>query len=253
VLEHQAGRRNLTDDQRATIWNDIREQRSKLTRAEQLAKARTVKAEAGSVSAEITDTAKEPKKDTRAAVAKESGVSESKLRRAQKLKAEDPERYKKVAAGKEPLRKKPKKEAVAPAERGFWETLYSKLETQRKSLEAVATMLDKGHPAARTKEDRAIRRSVIYSLRSMASTCHDCRTRIDRESTLKGNPAAELFRILPPEALHTGLHKAWKTAAAHYHPDNRKTGDAEKAKELNSIWEQVEAAHAAQTQKGKVQ
>src|ERR1700691_4243435 len=28
VLEHQVGRRNLTDDQRAVIWNDIREQRA---------------------------------------------------------------------------------------------------------------------------------------------------------------------------------------------------------------------------------
>src|SRR5947207_2377236 len=29
ILQHQAGRRNLTDDQRAIVWNEIREQRSK--------------------------------------------------------------------------------------------------------------------------------------------------------------------------------------------------------------------------------
>src|ERR1700691_1694582 len=30
ILQHQVGRRNLTDDQRAVIWNEIREQRSKV-------------------------------------------------------------------------------------------------------------------------------------------------------------------------------------------------------------------------------
>lgn len=43
ILEHQAGRRNLTDDQRAVIWNDIREQRSKVISAKQLAAARDTK------------------------------------------------------------------------------------------------------------------------------------------------------------------------------------------------------------------
>ena len=53
ILEHQAGRRNLTDDQRAVVWNDIREARSKLAVAEKMEKARAVKA--GTMSAESTE------------------------------------------------------------------------------------------------------------------------------------------------------------------------------------------------------
>ena len=33
ILEHQVGRRNLTDDQRAIIWNDIYQQRAAVSRA----------------------------------------------------------------------------------------------------------------------------------------------------------------------------------------------------------------------------
>src|SRR3989442_3693438 len=43
ILEHQAGRRNLTDDQRAIIWNEIREQRSAIAKAERSAKANGAK------------------------------------------------------------------------------------------------------------------------------------------------------------------------------------------------------------------
>ena len=119
ILENQAGRRNLTDDQRAVVWNEIREQRSKIERAQQLANARSIKAGSGSVSAEMTDTEK-AKKDTRAAVAKESGIPESNLKKAQKLKKQDPEQYKKVRAGATTLSKaskstkKKKKTAKSP-------------------------------------------------------------------------------------------------------------------------------------------
>ena len=54
ILEHQAGRRNLTDDQRSVIWNDIREARSKLAVAANLQKARDAKAGAP-ISAKTTD------------------------------------------------------------------------------------------------------------------------------------------------------------------------------------------------------
>jgi ParB-like chromosome segregation protein Spo0J len=43
ILEHQVGRRNLTDDQRAVIWNEIREQRSAVASIEGAAKARAAK------------------------------------------------------------------------------------------------------------------------------------------------------------------------------------------------------------------
>jgi len=40
ILEHQVGRRNLTDDQRAVIWNDIYQQRAAVSRAAAIVKAR---------------------------------------------------------------------------------------------------------------------------------------------------------------------------------------------------------------------
>jgi flagellin-specific chaperone FliS len=99
ILQHQAGRRNLTDDQRAIVWNEIREQRSKIASEEGAAKARAAKAD----SVELTESEK-PKRDTRAEVAREAKLSESKLRRAQKLKKYQPELYGKVLSGELTLR-----------------------------------------------------------------------------------------------------------------------------------------------------
>jgi hypothetical protein len=99
ILEHQAGRRNLTDDQRAVVWNEIREQRSKIASDEGAAKARAAKAD----SVKSTESA-QPKRDTRAQVAKEARLSESKLRRAQKLKKYHPELYRRVLSGELTLR-----------------------------------------------------------------------------------------------------------------------------------------------------
>ena len=102
ILEHQTGRRNLTDDQRAVVWNEIREQRSVVLRAEQLQAARDVKAgKPGPVSVKTADTVKT---DTRAAVAKESKIPESKLRKVAALKKSNPELYNAVGTGKIPLR-----------------------------------------------------------------------------------------------------------------------------------------------------
>ena len=64
ILEHQAGRRNLTDDQRAIVWNEIREQRSAIVQEEKLRKARDAKVGV-SISAKSTEI-EQPKKDTRA-------------------------------------------------------------------------------------------------------------------------------------------------------------------------------------------
>ncbi len=102
ILEHQAGRRNLTDDQRAIVWNELREQRSRIVQAQKLQKARDVKAGA-SISAKLTDI-EQSKKDTRAEIAKESRLPESKLRRAQTLKRYQPELYEKVLRGELTLR-----------------------------------------------------------------------------------------------------------------------------------------------------
>jgi hypothetical protein len=102
ILEHQAGRRNLTDDQRAVVWNELREQRSRLVQAEKLRRARDAKAgiSISVKSAEI----EQSKRDTRAEIAKEAKLSESKLRRAQTLKRYQPELYEKVLRGELTLR-----------------------------------------------------------------------------------------------------------------------------------------------------
>jgi hypothetical protein len=102
ILEHQAGRRNLTDDQRAIVWNDIRESRSKLVQAENLQKARQAKAN-GSISAKLAEPVSS-KKDTRNEVAKEAKLPESKLRQAQGLKKADPKLYEEVRRGESTLR-----------------------------------------------------------------------------------------------------------------------------------------------------
>lgn len=113
ILEHQAGRRNLTDDQRAIVWNELREQRSKIVQAEKLQKARDAKAGI-SISVKLAEI-EQPKRDTRAEIAKEASLSVSKLRRAQKLKKYQPELYEKVLRGELTLRdvvkEFPKKEA----------------------------------------------------------------------------------------------------------------------------------------------
>jgi ParB-like chromosome segregation protein Spo0J len=102
ILEHQAGRRNLTDDQRAIVWNELREQRSRIVQAEKLRKARDAKAGV-SISVKSTEI-EQPKRDTRAEIAKEARLSQSKLRRAQKLKRYRPELYEKVLRGELTLR-----------------------------------------------------------------------------------------------------------------------------------------------------
>jgi len=102
ILEHQAGRRNLTDDQRAVVWNELREQRSRIVQAEKLRKARDAKAGI-SISVNLAEI-EQPKRDTRSEVAKEAQLPESKLRRAQKLKKYQPQLYEKVLRGELTLR-----------------------------------------------------------------------------------------------------------------------------------------------------
>jgi len=92
ILEHQVGRRNLTDDQRAIIWNDIREQRAAVSRAAAIVKARDAKVNPGPVE----DNASPTKPRTMAAVVAESKIPERALRKAQKLKQTNPDLYERV-------------------------------------------------------------------------------------------------------------------------------------------------------------
>jgi hypothetical protein len=100
ILEHQAGRRNLTDDQRAIIWNDIREQRSKIARQERAAMAANAQHNPD-LCLEVKMTSKQR---TRAAVAKEARLPENKLKQAQKLKKYQPELHRQVLGGEITLR-----------------------------------------------------------------------------------------------------------------------------------------------------
>jgi hypothetical protein len=103
ILENQIGRRNLTDDQRAVIWNDIREQRSRVASEEGAAKARAAKTDSVKL-AETIDKPSSVKTDTRKAIAEESKIPESKLRKVQGLKKTNPKLYNDVRTGKIALR-----------------------------------------------------------------------------------------------------------------------------------------------------
>jgi hypothetical protein len=119
ILEHQVGRRNLTDDQRAVIWNDIREQRAAVSRAAAIVKAREAKANPDSVVVTVSSTEK-PR--TLAAVVLESKIPERTLRRAQKLKKTNPDLYERVRSGTINLRQasKPKKNDKKFAEKDYF-------------------------------------------------------------------------------------------------------------------------------------
>jgi len=118
ILEHQVGRRNLTDDQRAIIWNDIRQQRAAVSRAAAIVKAREAKAAPGAVG----DTLSPTKARTIAAVVAESKIPERTLRKAQKLKKTNPDLYERVRSGTVTLREasKPKKNDQKFTEKDYY-------------------------------------------------------------------------------------------------------------------------------------
>jgi ParB/Sulfiredoxin domain len=170
ILEHQAGRRNLTDDQRAVIWNEIREARSAIVKAERSAKANAARAATSSLSVKIDDkvtpvvppVVPPSKKDTRAAVAEEAKLPENKLKVAQTLKKYQPELYKAVLSGQVTLRtaKSRTRGSVKPARRDYSEkdfyarvgrTLHNLYKTNRVDeyfAEIVAIKKDDWCPAA---------------------------------------------------------------------------------------------------------
>lgn len=95
IEENQIGRRNITDDQRTAIAESIRERRSKAARSSQAKQAgkQGGRGNKKSVSDNVSDTVSQPPKpktDTRAAVAKETKVSERKLKDMAAIKKADP-------------------------------------------------------------------------------------------------------------------------------------------------------------------
>jgi N6-adenosine-specific RNA methylase IME4 len=103
IEENQLSRRNLTDDQRAMIANDVRERRSRLARSEQAKRAGKASGRSRrgwpNVSVNLSDTFEQRKRDTRAEIAREAKLSERKLRAAAELKRKCPEAAAKVRAG----------------------------------------------------------------------------------------------------------------------------------------------------------
>jgi N6-adenosine-specific RNA methylase IME4 len=118
IYEHQLGRRNLNDDQRAVIAHAVQQQRSKIARQEQAQgagqrrAATAVRAADGrllsSVSHALCDTldatpSSTPKVDTRAAVAKEFQLSRRKLEQVHTVATRAPEVLEEVRQGRTTL------------------------------------------------------------------------------------------------------------------------------------------------------
>ena len=103
IATHQLGRRNLTDDQRSTVSNDVREIRSEIEKKERAQKAasqpsektRLARPSSSVKSADklvSTKSLESTPKDTRKAVAKEAKLPERKIRQAQEIKKASPAR-----------------------------------------------------------------------------------------------------------------------------------------------------------------
>ncbi|MGA7914092.1 MAG: ParB N-terminal domain-containing protein [Candidatus Acidiferrales bacterium] len=107
MLEHQLGRRNLTDDQRTMVWASIAAHRSVVAKARQLEAARAAK-NTGSDNVSHP----EPKVNTLKAVTQESGLSERALRAAMKLEKTNPDVAARVRKGDLKLREAKKVTAV---------------------------------------------------------------------------------------------------------------------------------------------
>jgi hypothetical protein len=117
IEENQIGRRNLTDDQRAVIWDSIRERRSAIAKSERAVNARAAQdPDEPRLSDKTTD--KQPsapaKRDTRKEVATESGLPERKLRAVAALKKLHPEKVQDVWTGKTSLREATKQTKSKP-------------------------------------------------------------------------------------------------------------------------------------------
>jgi N6-adenosine-specific RNA methylase IME4 len=108
MYEHQLGRRNLTDDQRATVAYQLQQQRSKIERQRrsEAANERRWAENPASLSDAASDKDQLPSPspvDTRAAVAKEFKVSERKLKQVRAVATQAPEVLRKIQQGRTTL------------------------------------------------------------------------------------------------------------------------------------------------------
>jgi ParB-like chromosome segregation protein Spo0J len=183
ILEHQVGRRNLTDDQRAIIWNDIREQRAAVSRAAAIVKARDAKVAPGPVG----DTVSPTKSRTIAAVVAESKISERTLRKAQKLKKTNLDLYERVRSGTITLREasKPKKNDLKFTEKDYYARIgrglaasFSGVDARLKEL--IAMKKSEWTPQA----EEGIRR-LLLNLKEVSKKADDYSTQL--RAVLKKN------------------------------------------------------------------
>lgn len=179
ILEHQVGRRNLTDDQRAIIWNDIREQRAAVSRSAAIVKAREAKdvnpnnrkPPVSIKTVTVEDNASPTEKPrTLAAVVIESKLPERMLRKAQGLKKNNPEVYERVRAGtislRDAVKPKPKPAAVRFAEKDYFARIGRGLAAAFSGVDARLKELSEIKPGEWTPEAEEGNRS--WSQRSRA-------------------------------------------------------------------------------------
>jgi N6-adenosine-specific RNA methylase IME4 len=107
IRENQAGRRNLTDDQRAMNAAAIKDLLAEQAKAERAKKAGKTggrgRQSKNSLSETCADKIAEPKRDTRKRAAKQQRVSEWKVRQASAVRRADPALAKQVFDGEVPL------------------------------------------------------------------------------------------------------------------------------------------------------
>ncbi|MBT9167327.1 MAG: hypothetical protein DDT19_00656 [Syntrophomonadaceae bacterium] len=108
ILSNQLSRRNLTDDQRAIVADELIEKQAKINRERQLETARQIKA-GTSVEDPASTTDKQPKERTRKELSAKAKVSERKVKKARKLRTEKPELAQKVRDGEMTLLEAEKK------------------------------------------------------------------------------------------------------------------------------------------------
>lgn len=102
IATHQLGRRNLTDDQRSTVSNDVREIRSEIEKTERARKAgsnKPLSSQQDNLEADLSSKLSQTKQRTRKAVAKEAKLPERKIRQAQEIKKASPTVYDMVKDG----------------------------------------------------------------------------------------------------------------------------------------------------------
>jgi hypothetical protein len=168
MLEHQLGRRNLTDDQRTMVWASIATQRSVVAKARQLEAARAAK------NTGLDNVSNpEPKVNTLRTVMQESGLPERALRAAMKLEKTNPAVAARVRRGDLKLREAKKFTAVKDNR-----TKYSEKEYFARIGHALAlTLRDKRLTELVDMKKKDFTPEARDGLKSLIANLHDVEKR----------------------------------------------------------------------------